>query len=311
MSTTSPEPPPDEFTRWQRAGRTYRHRGRSIFYRTEGDGPPLLLLHGFPSASWDFQPLWAALTARFQVVAADMLGFGWSDKPRRAEYSILDQASCQEGLLRELGIGSAHVLAHDYGDTVAQELLARQEDRAQRGEAGLQLQSVCFLNGGLFPETHRPRKVQKLLASPLGPLIERLITRAAFDAGMIAIFGRQTPPSARFLDELWTLLRHQDGHLVLHHLIGYMAERRRHRARWVGALLGRHVKTPLRVIDGAADPVSGAHMVARYRELVPQPDTVELPDIGHYPQVEAPQAVLAEFLAFHQKIGTQTRLALP
>jgi pimeloyl-ACP methyl ester carboxylesterase len=55
---------------------------------------------------------------------------------------------------------------------------------------------------------------------------------------------------------------------------------------------------PLRVIDGAVDPISGAHMVARYRELIPQPDTVLLEGIGHYPQTEAPCQVLQHYQAF-------------
>ncbi|MHA7835068.1 MAG: alpha/beta fold hydrolase, partial [Algiphilus sp.] len=70
----------------------------------------------------------------------------------------------------------------------------------------------------------------------------------------------------------------------------YMAERKNQRARWVGAL--QKAPIPIRVIDGLDDPVSGAHMVERYRALVAQPDVVELPGIGHYPQVEAPGRVL-------------------
>jgi pimeloyl-ACP methyl ester carboxylesterase len=54
------------------------------------------------------------------------------------------------------------------------------------------------------------------------------------------------------------------------------------------------------VIDGAVDPISGAHMVARYRELIPQPDTVLLEGIGHYPQTEAPDQVLAHYLQFRE-----------
>ena len=54
------------------------------------------------------------------------------------------------------------------------------------------------------------------------------------------------------------------------------------------------------MIDGALDPISGAHMVARYRELIANPDTVLLEDIGHYPQTEAPQAVLQHYLTFRQ-----------
>jgi len=75
-----------------------------------------------------------------------------------------------------------------------------------------------------------------------------------------------------------------------------MAERREHRERWVGAITKPRV--PIRVINGLADPVSGAHMIARYRELVASPDIVELPGVGHYPQVEAPDETVAAILAF-------------
>jgi pimeloyl-ACP methyl ester carboxylesterase len=292
----------EDFDRWRREGRVYRHRGHAIFYRTAGEGPALLVIHGFPSASWDWYPMWPELTARFRGIAADMIGFGWSDKPRAYDYTIMDQATLQEGLLRELGVSRVHVLAHDYGDTVAQELLARHEDRARRGEEGLRIESVCLLNGGLFAEAHRARFVQKLLASPLGSLVERVISKRSFASGLTAVFGPATPPSRALIDELWTLLRHQDGHRVLHLLIGYMAERRKHRDRWVGALV--RTKVPLRVIDGPADPVSGAHMVARFRELVPGGDAVELPGLGHYPQIEDPAGVLRAFLSFHERLPT-------
>ncbi len=77
----------------------------------------------------------------------------------------------------------------------------------------------------------------------------------------------------------------------MHRLIRYMPERKVHRERWVGAM--QRTSVPMRVIDGAVDPVSGAHMVARYRELITRADTVLLDGIGHYPQVEAPEQALA------------------
>jgi pimeloyl-ACP methyl ester carboxylesterase len=155
---------------------------------------------------------------------------------------------------------------------------------------------VCFLNGGLFPETHRPRFVQKLLIGPLGPLVARLLTRASFDRSLSAVFGPRSRPTPQDLDAFWRLVTENDGLRVTPRLIRYMTERRVHRERWVGAL--QRAPLPLRVVDGALDPVSGAHMAARYRELVPDPDVVMLPDVGHYPQVEAPDAVLAAYRAF-------------
>jgi pimeloyl-ACP methyl ester carboxylesterase len=210
----------------------------------------------------------------------------------------MDQATMHEELLAALAIDRVHVLAHDYGDSVAQELLARHEDRRASATSGPAIASVCFLNGGIFPESHRPRPVQTLLASPLGPLVARLTSKRAFSKGLRAVFGPSTPPSPAFVDELWTLLRHADGHLVVPKLIGYMAERRRHRERWVGVLTRTQV--PLVLVDGLADPVSGAHVVERWRELVPASRVEPLAGIGHYPQVEDPAGTLRAFMAFHQ-----------
>jgi pimeloyl-ACP methyl ester carboxylesterase len=294
------------FETWRSGAARYRHHGRSIAYHVAGEGPTLLAIHGFPSASWDWAPIWERLTARFRVVAADMIGFGDSDKPADYAYSIVDQASLHEGLLRSLGVEATHVLAHDYGDSVAQELLARHEERASRAAAaialaGVSISSICFLNGGLFPEVHRPRLVQRLLASPVGFAVGRLSSKRTFARGLTAVFGPRTPPSAALIDELWTLLRHADGERVLHRLIGYMAERRRLRERWVEPLL--RTRVPLRLVDGSLDPVSGAHLAARYRALVPNADVVELPGIGHYPQVEDPDGVLRAFFEFHDRLA--------
>jgi pimeloyl-ACP methyl ester carboxylesterase len=291
----------DAFESWRREGRTFRHVGHEIFYRDAGSGPTLLAIHGFPSASWDWHPLWADLTARFRVIAADMIGYGWSAKPRGYAYSFFDQATLHEELLAGLGIERVHLLAHDYGDTVAQEMLARFAERTQRESPGLILESACMLNGGIFPEANRSPTIQKLLAGPLGPLLARLIRKGAFGAGLTAAFGAATPPGAQLIDELWALLRHNDGHLVLPELLGYIAERKAHRTRWVGAVTNTAV--PFRFIDGMADPVSGAHIVARLRELMPTADVVELPTIGHYPQVEDPAGVLRALLEFHARLS--------
>jgi pimeloyl-ACP methyl ester carboxylesterase len=284
---------------WHAAGRNFRHRGHDIFYREQGTGDVLLLIHGFPTASWDWRPVWATLAARYRVIAPDMIGFGFSAKPQDYAYSLLDQADLCENLLEALGIGEAHVLAHDYGDTVAQELLARHNERQRAGGKGPRLRSVCFLNGGLFPETHRPRLIQKLLISPLGPLLVHFMGERSFARSFSAVFGSQTRPSPEALNEFWQLVTCHDGLKVFPRLIRYMDERRQYRARWVGAL--QNAAIPLRVIDGPVDPVSGRHMVERYRELVPDPDTVLLEGIGHYPQVEHPQGVLDAYLPFVTK----------
>lgn len=278
---------------WQNAGQTFDSPAGPLFTRREGDGPALLFIHGFPTASWDWHKVWPAFTPHFTCLAADMLGFGFSAKPRRMPYTISLQTDLIEAWLSAMGVREYACIAHDYGDTVAQELLARQ------GEGHPRMTRLVLLNGGLFPETHKPLLLQKLLAGPLGPLVARLTTRDKFIANMRRICAQ--PLAAEDLDGMWQLLIGNEGIEVLPKLIGYMEERRRHRERWVGALQNGSV--PIRLINGLDDPISGAHMVARYRELVPSPDVVELPGVGHYPQVEAPAAVVTAALDFFQAIS--------
>ncbi|AZC22674.1 MULTISPECIES: alpha/beta hydrolase [Pseudomonas] len=276
---------------WRTHGQDFVFRGQAIRYWVAGQGEPLLLIHGFPTASWDWHYLWQPLARRYQVIACDMLGFGDSAKPLEHDYSLLEQADLQQALLAHLGIVEPlHLLAHDYGDSVAQELLARHY------EERLEIASCVFLNGGLFPETHRPVLTQKLLLSPLGWMLGRVFSREGLARSLRQISGPQNRPSETVLDDFWSLVQSNDGPRILHKLIGYIPERRQRRDRWVEAM--QRGEVPLRVIDGAHDPISGAHMVERYRQLVPRPDTVLLPGIGHYPQIEAPLAVLKHYLAF-------------
>lgn len=272
---------------WQAGGGYLGFAGRSVFFRRGGSGPTLLLIHGFPTSSWDWARLWPQLTAGHDVIAFDLLGFGRSDKPGDGDYRITRQADLAEAVLAHCRVTRCTVLAHDYGDTVAQELLARHNEGGTR----LVLERVVLLNGGLFPETHRPVLLQTLLAGPFGPLVARLSTYRRFAGNLRRICTR--PLAEDELREHWRLLVRDDGLRILPRLIGYMRERRLHRARWVGAL--QHARIPVRVIAGLDDPISGAHMLARYRELIPDADIVGLPGVGHYPQIEAPDAVLAAF----------------
>lgn len=286
---------------WRESATFSTYQGYEIASWQSGQGDDkaqLLCIHGFPTASWDWHKLWPALTQRFSVHAIDMLGFGYSAKPKNYQYSIHDQADLQEHYLQERGIESAHLLAHDYGDSVAQELLGRFLDRQRTGQSGLMIQSVIFLNGGLFPEMHRARLVQKLLLSPLGPLLSKFVSKRNTDAGIASVFGPQTQPSTDELSAFWELMEHNGGHRIGHLLIRYMLDRKEHRDRWLQAL--QQSTVPLRLIDGVLDPVSGGHMADHYQQFVPGADVVRL-DVGHYPQVEDAAGVLAACEKFWEK----------
>lgn len=290
----------DRLDLWRARGDLLNVNGNNIFFIDEGDDhqPVLLLIHGFPTSSWDWQAIWPQLRQQYRVVCMDMLGFGYSDKPNARNYTIHGQADIVEAVARARQLDTFHVLAHDYGDTVAQELLARQNQGSGYG----QWLSVCFLNGGLFPETHHALLLQKLLLSPLGPLLNRFAGEKSFARSFTSVFGKHTQPSAAELQEFWYLINLQDGKHIFHNLITYMRDRLQHRERWVEAL--QHASVPVGLINGSVDPVSGSHMVKRFKALHCRCDYLaELPAIGHYPQVEAPEAVATHYLKFVGEAG--------
>ncbi|EMJ95092.1 alpha/beta hydrolase family protein [Leptospira kirschneri str. JB] len=279
--------------KWKQSGEYFSYQNWKIFSKEEGKGENILLIHGFPTASFDWEKIWRPLSKNRRVIALDLLGFGFSSKPK-IDYSIFLQADIIEKLLSDKGIVETKILAHDLGDTVTQELLARFIDRKKSGKKGLKIQTITLLNGGIFPESHRPKFIQKLLHSPLGWVLSKFMNRKSFQKSFSSVFGINTKPSLEELDQFWELVSFDGGEKIAYKLIRYMQERKINRSRWVGALLNSPI--PIRMINGIEDPISGINIVKRYKELVPSADIVELSGIGHYPQVEAPDQVLKSIL---------------
>ena len=122
------------------------------------------------------------------------------------------------------------------------------------------------------------------------------MNRQRFGDFFLQVFGRDTQPTETELDEFWQLIEHNDGHRLSHKLLHYIADRRRHRERWVKAL--QQASVPIKLINGGLDPVSGKHLYEYFREMVPNAEAVLFEDVGHYPQTEAPERVLAEIRNF-------------
>src|SRR3979411_385233 len=242
-----------ELERWKAAGQNFDYLGFDIFYRAEGNGPHLLLIHGYPFNPWDWAPLWDRLTERFTVIAPDMLGMGFSDKPVAYEYTVHDHADMHEALLAHLGVESAHILPHDLGDSVSQELLAR-HDFSEQVYGSLRIKSITWLNGGLFNETYTPRLMQKVLSrTPLGavrsPLHGNSMSRRLIEPTINEMFGPDTKPSRRMLDLFHEILEYNDGKRVMHKVGRFVNDRYPHRNRWVRARGQTHI--PGRSREGA------------------------------------------------------------
>jgi pimeloyl-ACP methyl ester carboxylesterase len=264
---------------------------QSLNFHQDENKETVLFIHGFPSAAWDWHFQWKHLARQYRLLSLDLLGFGLSDKPSKHQYSLLEQADIVQALLNKQGVKQYHILAHDYGDSVAQELLSRQDviDNAAN------ILSICFLNGGLFASHHRPLFTQTLLKSRLGGLASHFMNKASLARGFNKIFAANSQPSADEINILWQLIEHNEGKKVLPKLLSYIDERNQHGKRWVQSMISTVV--PLYFINGVHDPISGQHMLDHYIDIMPNPRTTAL-DVGHYPQLEAPQEVLALYRDF-------------
>jgi pimeloyl-ACP methyl ester carboxylesterase len=261
-------------------------RGHRIAYRRRGAGPTVLLLHGFPTWSYDYAEMASDLAADHDVITMDFLGYGASDKPSSYTYSVAESADTVEDLVAHLGLTSVRLVVHDYGGIVGQELV----DRANRGRLPFAVDDVTMLNCGIVYSAYRPTRMQKLLILPVvGKVIAGRVSAARVRSALDAIRG--TPLSDNEFDDLWLGMSRDNGHKLSHLLIKYNAERAIHHQRWESALA--HWARPLHLVWGLADPVSGSHVLEQAVKVLPRATVTELPGVGHYPSSEVPQAVAA------------------
>ena len=104
---------------WQAQGGMVALGGHRLFVAQAGQhGSVLLFIHGYPTSSYDWHSLWAPLATRHRLIAPDLLGMGFSDKPADHAYGIENHADLLEALLDRLGVQQVHIVAHDLGVSV-------------------------------------------------------------------------------------------------------------------------------------------------------------------------------------------------
>lgn len=285
---------------WQKRGKYIDVPEGRIFVLELGpeagtsDRTPVLVLHGFPTSSWDFAEVARLVASDRRVVLFDFLGFGLSDKPVDSGYSLFEQAEVAVLVARSAGITRAHVWAHDMGTSVATELCARRE----RGLLPFEMESLTLMNGSVHIEMASLTLGQHLLLSPVRDLFARLSSKRVFVTQMRRIFGR--PVGDDELDGMWELLAREDGRRRLPAIIRYVHERTRFRRRWIGAL--ERLDRPALIAWGTRDPVCVIGIAQQLAREIRGSELVLWDDLGHYPQVEDPARVARTIRAFWTRV---------
>ncbi len=250
-----------------------------LHYIDEGEGPPVVLVHGTPTWSFEWRHVIGPLAKHHRVVAIDHLGFGYSDRPRLASYTPEAHARRFEHAMDALGVQRGITLVvHDYGGPIALPWALEHIDTIDR---------VFVLNSWMWQLDHRR---QRLAGSALGRFLYRRLD-LSLRVLMPMSYGdrsKLTPAihmsyRARFPDPasrgrvLWPLAR------------GLSASSTHFDALW--ARRERLARVPLHLIWGMADPAFGPDVLARWLDTFPHATVKRLARAGHWPHEEEPEVV--------------------
>lgn len=245
---------------------------------------PLLILHGFPTSSFDFRLVLPALSANRRVLLLDLIGYGLSAKPDIA-YTMDMQADVVQAFVAETGVRRLSMVTHDMGDTVGGELLARQAE----GGWPVEISRRVISNGSIYIEmAHLSTGQEVLLSLPDERLPDTIPNDGStMKTSLMATFSPQSTVADAELTAAWELIAHHDGHHLLPRTIRYIEERRRNQGRFTGAIESH--PSPLAIVWGADDPIAVVAMATKLQAARPDAPMEILRDVGHFPMIEAPE----------------------
>tara|TARA_B110000091_G_scaffold211140_1_gene255216 strand:+ start:3795 stop:4673 length:879 start_codon:yes stop_codon:yes gene_type:complete len=239
---------------WKSSGKFYSILNKNIFVIDEGTSKDVLvILHGYPTSSFDYLKVLPELSKHYRVIIHDHLGFGFSDRPDSFTYSLIDQADFALQLWHKMGLKEVTILAHDYGTSVAKEILARKNHNL----IPIKIKRIYLCNSSMRLEHLHLRNMDQLLKDKkLGRYIARL-TSNSFRKIKNKLSKNNLNPeihSQYDIKKVWNNLNSDEGKKEIHLLSNFINERYTFWHRWTEAL--KESKTPIKIIWEKSDPVA-------------------------------------------------------
>jgi pimeloyl-ACP methyl ester carboxylesterase len=261
--------------------RTVRVGGAAIHLAEWGEGRPLLLLHGNPDSGLLWDSVAPILAARCRCLAPDLPGFGHSEVPAGFSPALAGMAAFVAALLEAAGIAEPlDLAAHDFGGPFALAWALRHPERVRR---------IVLINT-LFFRDYRWHFWARVWRTPiLGELAMALMNRPLFARELNRGAGRKLDPA--HVARTWALVTPRMKRMIL---TLYRAADPALFAPWEEGLPALLAQKPTLVLWGERDPYIPARFAARFGAA----EVVHLPDVGHWPPVEAPAEVAALMLRF-------------
>jgi len=247
----------------------------------------MVILHGYPTSSFDYYKVLPELSKNYRLILHDHLGFGFSDKPKDVDYSLVTQADIALELWRQLGLKKIYLFAHDYGTSVATEIIARYN----ANELDIEIEQLILTNGSIHIELSQLRTIQKLLKHKfLGKYVAKLTNFLIFKKNMKNIYFDNFKIKDNELKEMWKLIELNGGRKVIHKLTQYINERYLHWNRWIGALKETQIST--KIIWAKNDPIAVPAIAKLLAKEIPNNTLYWIENTGHFLMLENPKELL-------------------
>ena len=258
--------------------------GDRVAYRDAGEGEVLLLIHGMAGSSATWRAVLPQLAKKFRVVAPDLLGHGESAKPR-GDYSLGAFAVWLRDFLDELGISQVTVVGQSLGGGVAMQFVYQHPDYCKR--------LVLISSGGLGPDVGA---ILRMLSAPGAELVlpviapQPVVTVGNKVASWLRSAGIQSPRGA----ELWSAYSSLSDPQTRQSFLRTLRSVVDYRGQAVSALnrLQLRADLPVMAIWGEKDNIIPVEHAYTAHEARADSRLEVLPEIGHFPQVEAPMKVV-------------------
>lgn len=258
--------------------------GLDLAFRELGEGPPVLLLHGWPTSSFLWRDVMPPIARENRVIALDLPGFGGSAKPLDGLYDFDRFASAIDGFLDALGVDTVALAGHDIGGPIALDWALRNPERTTR---------LALLNTLVYPEFSET--VTAFINALSNPDTRDGFTSAAgLEFAMRFGLADESHLTPEVIERVTRPFGDDDSRLALAKAgIELEVERFAEIARALPEL-----SVPLRVVYGEQDRILPdiAETVARLKRDVPHAEVTSLPHAGHFLQEEA-GAEVGELLA--------------
>lgn len=259
--------------------------GTMIHYRVEGEGEPLLLLHGAFASLHTFEPWIKELSSKYQLIRYDLPGFGLTGPNKEDDYSMKTHLFYLEALLDRLGVSKCYIAGSSLGGWLAWEYALLHPERVKKI---VLIDAAGFLDSASIPLPF------KMARTPfLNNVIKYAIRKDLLSSFLKEVYHDKSKVTPQLIERYYDLFSQKGNAGAFLKLVNHKPKENTKNLK--------NLKIPTLILWGKEDawiPVENAY---RFHNLIPQNDLIIYDNVGHIPMEEIPVQTAEDLLNYFEE----------